>query len=146
MASVDLADVNVLIYAHGIESTDHGRYAEWLEQHIAGPAPFGVSELVLSGFVRIVTSPQVFGKPTPLPQALAFCRSLLEQPTCRRLRPGPNHFEIFERLCSQAGVRGKLVSDAYHAALAIEHGCQWITTDGDFARFPGLKTRHPLQA
>jgi predicted nucleic acid-binding protein len=37
------------------------------------------------------------------------------------------------------------VSDAYLAALAIEHGCEWITTDRDFSRFPGLKWRHPLQ-
>jgi uncharacterized protein len=36
------------------------------------------------------------------------------------------------------------VADAYLAALAIEHGCEWISTDDDFARFPGLKRSHPL--
>lgn len=43
-------------------------------------------------------------------------------------------------------VRGSLVADAYHAALAIETGSTWITTDADFARFPGLNWRHPLEA
>jgi hypothetical protein len=47
-------------------------------------------------------------------------------------------------LCESAGVRGNLVPDAYLAALAIESGAEWITTDGDFRRFPGLKVRHPL--
>jgi predicted nucleic acid-binding protein len=37
-----------------------------------------------------------------------------------------------------------LVPDAYLAALAIKSGSEWITTDGDFARFPDLKWRHPL--
>ena len=37
-------------------------------------------------------------------------------------------------------------ADAYIAALAIEHGCELITTDSDFARFPGLPWRHPLAA
>ena len=36
------------------------------------------------------------------------------------------------------------VPDAYLAALAIEHGATWITTDRGFARFPGLRWRLPL--
>ena len=37
------------------------------------------------------------------------------------------------------GVSEKLVADAYFAALAIEHRCEWISTDHHFARFPDLK-------
>ena len=40
--------------------------------------------------------------------------------------------------------RGSIVADAQHAALAIEHGCEWISFDRDFSRFPGLRWRHPL--
>jgi hypothetical protein len=58
--------------------------------------------------------------------------------------PGPQFWGIFTRLCLQAGVRGNLVPDAYLAALAIEHGCEVVTTDKDFTRFPGLRWRHPL--
>jgi hypothetical protein len=42
------------------------------------------------------------------------------------------------------GIKGNLVADAYLAALAIESGSEWITTDRDYGRFPGLKWRHPL--
>ena len=59
--------------------------------------------------------------------------------------PGRDHWRIFRRLCDEAGAKGNLVPDAFLAAMAIEHGCEWITTDGDFARFPGLKWRHPLK-
>jgi predicted nucleic acid-binding protein len=58
--------------------------------------------------------------------------------------PGVRHWEIFDRLCRAAGAKGSLVADAYLAALAIESGSEWITTDRDFSRFPGLRWRHPL--
>ncbi|MCY3786131.1 MAG: PIN domain-containing protein, partial [bacterium] len=47
-------------------------------------------------------------------------------------------------LCRQVQSKGNLVQDAYLAALAIESGSEWITTDRDFSRFPGLRWRHPL--
>jgi uncharacterized protein len=54
------------------------------------------------------------------------------------------HGDVFAHLCRD--IKSPLVADAYIAALAIEHGCELITTDGDFARFPGLRWRHPLSA
>jgi hypothetical protein len=41
---------------------------------------------------------------------------------------------------------GALVPDAYFAALAIESGSEWVTADRDYARFPGLRWRHPLDS
>lgn len=92
-----LIDVNVLVYAHRSDAADHVRYRGWLEEVVDGPSSYGMADLVLSGFVRVVTHPRVF-----------------------------------------------LVPDAYLAALAIESGSEWITTDGDYARFPGLRWRRPL--
>jgi toxin-antitoxin system PIN domain toxin len=139
-----LPDVNVLIYAHRAESPEHAAYASWLTATATGQSPFALSELVLSGVVRIVTNPRVFKIPTPLETALAFVRALLRRPNAVRLRCGARHFELFEQLCQQTSASGKLVADAFHAALALEHGCEWVTTDADFGRFPGLRVRHPL--
>ena len=101
-------------------------------------------DLVLSGFLRVVTHPRVFDPPSSLGDALSFASTLREQPHCVRLEPGPRHWEIFRELCQSAGARGDLIPDAYLAALAIESGSQWMTTDRDFSRFPGLDWRHPL--
>jgi hypothetical protein len=60
------------------------------------------------------------------------------------VRPGPRHWSIFARFCREIGARGNLVPDAFLAALAIEAGCEIITCDRDFARFTGLRWRHPL--
>jgi uncharacterized protein len=139
-----MVDVNVLVYAHRPDMGEHAAYARYLTDLATGEARFGCSELALSGFVRVVTNPKVFRQPTPTPVALEFCRELLGRPNAVRIRPGPTHWSIFERLCDATGATGKLVADAFHAALAIEHGCEWISADGDFARFSGLRWRHPL--
>lgn len=107
-------------------------------------AAYGVSDLVLSGFVRVVTHPRVFRSPTPTRRALEFAEMLRDQPNSVPVRPGPRHWEIFTTLCRTAGVKGNLVPDAYLAALAIESGSEWISTDRDYARFPGLRWRHPF--
>ncbi len=134
-----------MVYAHREDSRDHARYREWLEDTLNGPHAFGVSDLVLSGFLRVVTHPRVFGRPTPMDNALAFADTLHSAANAVALAPGERHWEIFSRLCAQAGVRGNLVPDAWLAALAIESASEWITTDRDYARFPGLRWRHPLQ-
>lgn len=139
-----LFDVNVLIYAHREDAERHAAYRAWLEKTLGEKEPCAVSDLVLSGCLRVLTHPKVFLPPTPLNDALEFVQQLRAHPNVSVLSPGRRHWTIFIDLCTRSGVRGNLVSDAYHAALAIETGCEWITTDRDYARFPGLRWRHPL--
>ncbi len=141
-----LPDVNVLIYAHIEDSTvDHVEYANWLTRLATGPEPFALSALVLAGFIRVVTNPRIFDPPSTLDHSFAFVASLLERPTARLIGPGPDHLSIFESLCRESGANGKLVADAQHAAVAIEHGCTIVSTDADFGRFPRLRWQHPLR-
>lgn len=107
-------------------------------------AAFGMSELVLASFVRVVTNPRLFEDPAPVARALEAADALRVHPGAVAVLPGARHWEIFSRLCRDVGAKGNLVSDAYLAALAIESGSEWITTDRDFARFPGFRWRHPL--
>jgi toxin-antitoxin system PIN domain toxin len=111
---------------------------------VEAPEPFALTEIVLAGFLPIVTNPRIFRPATPMPTALAFCRTLVEWPRAVFVTPSRAHWDLFENLCR--GIEGALVTDAYVAALAIEHGCELITTDSDFARFPNLRWRHRLGA
>ncbi len=139
-----LPDVNVLVYAFREDTADHPRFRNWLHALVNSDQAYGLSDLVLSGFVRVVTNPRVFGRPTPVDLALSFVAQLRHQPNRIQVQPGLRHWDIFTKLCREAGAKGNLVADAYHAALAIESGSEWITTDRDYARFPGLRWRHPL--
>lgn len=139
-----LVDVNVFVYAHRPDMTDHERYRAWLFSAIGGPAPFAVSELTLTGFVRVVTNPRVYKDPTPARVALAAASAIRDRSNCVRLTPGPRNWSIFADLCDKSEATWNAIPDAYHAALAIEHGCEFVTTDKGFSRFPGLRWRHPL--
>jgi toxin-antitoxin system PIN domain toxin len=140
-----LCDVNVLIRAARIDVEEHERYAQWLEDVVNGDQAFGVSDLVLSAFIRIVTNRRAFREPTSLADALGFVAQLRAPANCIVIQPGVRHWDLFADLCQRVNARGNLVPDAYLAALAIESGCEWITTDRDYARFPGLRWRHPLE-
>lgn len=141
-----LLDVSVLVHAFHDGVPDHARYRDWLDAVVLAPEPFGISELVLSGFIRVATHPKVFAPPAPTDEAVAFASALRAQPNAVVVSPGMRHWGIFAGLCSVAAAKGNLVPDAYLAALAIESGSEWITTDRDFSRFPGLRWRHPLAA
>jgi len=140
---VFLPDVNILVYAHREDSPHHQKTLTWLETLLNSDQAFAISELVLSGFVRIVTHPKIFNPPSSLDNALEFIQQIREQPNCVIVAPQERHWDIFTKLCKQANAKGNLVPDAYHAALAIETGCEWVTTDQDFSRFSGIKWSTP---
>lgn len=133
-----IPDVNVLVYAHRVDAPDHARYRDWLERTVNQPASFGIASLVCSGFLRIVTHPRVFDPPTAPAVALDQIRRLRDRPNVTSIEPGERHWQIFTTLCADSGAKGNLVADAYLAAIAIESGSRWATSDRDFTRFSGL--------
>jgi len=137
-----LLDVNVLVYAHREDSPHHSQYLLWLETLVNSEQAYGIADLVLSGFLRIVTHPKVFTSPSTMEQAITFAQELRGQPNCTVISPGPRHWEIFVNLCRTSDIKGNLVPDAYLAALAIESGSEWVTADRDYHRFSTLKIRH----
>ena len=139
-----LVDANLLIYAHVSTFSRHEAARAWLDGRLNGVAPVGLPWPSLLAFLRLTTNPRVFERPESMPdawrQALAWLaaeRAWVPQPTER-------HREILGELLAASGVHANLVQDAHLAALAIEHGLILCSTDGDFARFPGLRWENPL--
>lgn len=141
-----IADVNVFVGAHRSVVTDHPAYSRWLEGRLTGNEVFGVSELVLSAFLRLVTNHRIFASPTPVETALEFCDAVREAPAAVIITPGSRHWAIFAGLCATTPARGNVVPDAYLAALAIENGATFATRDRGFARFAGVRLLDPLVA
>ena len=136
-----LCDVNVLLHAMVELSPRHSLCRRELEGLISGAQEMAISELVLAAVVRIATNPRIY-QPTPSPEdVFAFIDALRAHPEARRVEPGPRHWRIFRDIVVTGDIRGPDTTDAYLAALAIEHGCEWWTTDRGFSRFPGLSWR-----
>jgi toxin-antitoxin system PIN domain toxin len=141
-----LIDVNILINAHRKNQERHKEFHDWLEAVAISGQMFSIPSMVRSAFLRIVTNPRIYPLPTPLAEAIAVLDEFLAMPNHVEALPGNRHWGIFTDLCRKVEAKGNLVADAYLAALAIESGGEWITADRDYARFPGLKWRHPLDA
>jgi len=140
-----LVDTNVLIYAHRRNADRHKEYRDWLTGLIAGPEPYAVSDFAVTGMIRVVTDRRIYKDDTStIEEAISFATEIRDQPHAMVVNPGSRFWPIFTGLCRSASAAGKVVPDAYLAALAIEHGCEFITTDTDFTKFPGLRWRHPL--
>ena len=133
----------MLLYAFRRDSAEHTRHAEWLQRAMTGPEPVGVSDLVLSGVLRLATNHRVYRQPSATGEVLDFCHAVRSAPAAVPLRPGAKHWEIFADLCRAVAATANDVPDAYHAALAIENGATWIITDRRYARFPDLRWRAP---
>lgn len=138
---MQLPDVNVLVYAFREDTPHHAVCRAWLTHALAAPAPVAIADVVCSGFLRVVTHPRVFRTPAPLDTALAFINAVRGSERALHVSPGTRHWDIFASLCRSAQATGHLIPDAWIAALAVEHGCELVTLDRDFARFDGLRVR-----
>ena len=93
---------------------------------------------------RIVTNPQVFERPERMGAAWQQVAAWLTADVAWIPAPTPRHASVLGSLLGTRGVQAGLVPDAHLAALAIEHGLVLQSTDGDFARFPGLRWHDPM--
>jgi len=141
---VRFVDVNVLVDAHRPESPNHERVRAWLDAARRGREPLGLPTLTASGFLRVVTHPRVFLDPSPLGVALGMLDALAASPAVVLVEPGPRQWGIFRDLCATLQLRGNDVADAYLAAMAIEQGATWVTSDRAFERFPDLRIEYPV--
>lgn len=139
-----LVDANILLYAEDSLHPLHHKARDWWDSRLSESEPVCLSWPVLSAFIRIGTNPRVFENPLSLEQAVDRIQSWLDQPCTRVVQPTDQHWVVFQQMLVDGQAAANLVTDAHLAALAIEYGCQLVSTDSDFARFPKLKWMNPL--
>ncbi|MBL8240993.1 MAG: type II toxin-antitoxin system VapC family toxin [Bryobacterales bacterium] len=140
-----LIDANLLIYAGVSEMAEHAAASGWLREQVAAGHRIGIPWPSFLAFLRITTNPRLFARPGTVNEAWRFVEDWLRLPMVWIPGPTERHGQILGRLLRDARAQGNLVVDCHLAALAIEHGLQLCTTDGDFARFEGLRWVNPLR-
>jgi toxin-antitoxin system PIN domain toxin len=141
-----LVDANLLIYAHVRSFPQHNQSRIWLDEQLSGKTPVGLPWTSLLAFLRIVTNPRIFVRPEATPSAWKQVVEWLDSDVVWVPQPTERHREILGSFLGEPGIQAGLVQDAYLAALAMEHGLALCSTDGDFARFRGLRWLNPLAA
>jgi toxin-antitoxin system PIN domain toxin len=141
---VILIDVNILVYATNSAAIQHPAAREWLNRRLSDTNRVGLPWASLLGFLRLATGARIFPRPLTMANAWKQVSHWLDGEPVWIPLPTERHAEVLGKLLAEPGVHGNLVPDAHLAALAIEHGLTLCSTDGDFARFRGLKWLNPL--
>ncbi len=139
-----LVDANLLVYARATGLPQHVAAHTWLDKQLNGEDRVALPWSSLLAFLRIVTNVRMYEKPDSIHDAWQQVEQWLECPNVWVPEPGDRHRAILARLLAQTGASGNLVPDAHLAAIAIEHGLTLCSSDGDFARFEGLRWNNPL--
>ena len=139
-----LVDVNLLLYAANPHYSEHPPAKVWWESQLNGADSVALSWQTLSSFIRIGTNPRIFERPLSREAAVQFVDEWLTASPVRVVEPSPQHWRTFRSLLLASKADPDLVTDAYLAALAIDHDCELNSTDVDFRDFTGLRWRNPL--
>lgn len=141
-----LPDVNTLVYAFHQDTPEHQPVARWLDSALAASEPLLLPDVVLTGFLRVVTNRRIFTDPAPARSALSFVEALRAAPASRALHPTDAAWRQLAQLIeNDSYLVGNLVPDAWIAAMAMSSGAQVATADAGFARFEGLAWFNPAQ-
>ena len=138
-----LLDVNVVLAAHRDDHPHFEAARAWLDGLLSTRSEFSVIDVVAGAFLRVATNRRIFAVPTPVGEAFAYVRALRSQPGHVLLGPGPGHLRLLQQLCEDFDVSGDLVADAQLAAVALEHACDLVSFDRDFARFSAVRWTRP---
>jgi uncharacterized protein len=141
---VILVDANILLYAEDQLSPKHEAARKWWDEQLSGSLPVCLCWTVIGAFIRIASNARVFDNPLSIAQAAKRVQSWLDQPCVRVIEPTDRHWLTFQQMLTDGQALGNLVTDAHLAALAVQYGCELMSTDADFARFPRVKWTDPL--
>lgn len=140
-----LPDVNTLVYAFHRDTAEYDLYAPWLDSILRGSQPLALADVVLTGFLRVVTNRRIFSDPAPASVALSFVSALRSSPLARPALPTDAAWrQLAAFIGTDSYLVGNLIPDAWIAALAITTGARVATADAGFARFSGLAWFNPM--
>jgi toxin-antitoxin system PIN domain toxin len=136
-------DVNILLYAHDVQSRFHREAADWLETTIGNEQVF-FSWQTITGFLRIITNPRSSSNPLPLKLAIEIVDSWLANDNCHIVPFEKKHWPLFAATLIEGRAVGNLVMDAHVAAMAISVGAKVASLDRDLLRFSNIQFIDPI--
>lgn len=139
-----LVDANLLLWAHHRQFPHHEGAKAWSSATLSTVPTVGIPWPSVLAFLRISTHPRALERPLDIATAWSVVTGWLERPDVRCPTPTDRHAAVLGPLLSRGRASGDHTRDAHLAALATEWGLELVSADRDFARYPGLRWRDPL--
>ena len=138
-------DANILLYAYDSSTAPHKAARSWVEKIFSSSESVAIPLQTVAAFLRVTTNPRLPGDRMTMPEAVQIVDQWFGQPNIRFLAPDEDHWARLRKTLLAGQVQGAMVTDAQLAALTMEYGGVLYTCDRDFARFPGLNWKNPLE-
>jgi toxin-antitoxin system PIN domain toxin len=132
-------DVNLLVAASRSDHPHHKIAYACINEAVAACAEGATLKLmpmVVASFLRLVTNPKIFVKPTPVQIAVEFVDALLAVPGIEMPELGVE-WPILRQLCIAKKLAANDIPDAWLAAAVIHLGEHLVTFDSDFKKLLG---------
>lgn len=129
-------DVNVLVAASRSDHPHHRLANAWLQDALsacATGASFKLLLLVVVSFLRLVTHPRIFTRPTPVKEAVDFVDAVLAVPGVDMPALG-SEWPMLRQLCLDKQLTANGLPDAWLAAAVMQLGEHLVTFDADFKK------------
>lgn len=133
-----IPDVNILINAYRPEGAHHTLCRAWLQAALQGSERLSLIDIVLVGFLRIVTNRRAFKTPSTIAEALEFANALYTHSNCKRVGSSEAWWKHLTELSAKLNASGNLLTDLHIAAIAINQSATVVTLDKDLKNIPGL--------
>ena len=127
-------DTNVLVVARAANAPEH-EAALAIMDLMRREEPLRISRQVLREYLAVVTRPQTWASPLPMPDALLDVRRFAS--AFEVLEDSQAVTDMLATLCRDVGVAGKQVHDANIVATMLAHGERRLATFNvkDFRRY-----------
>ncbi len=129
-------DVNVLVAASRADHSHHPVALACLSSALTRAntySDFKLLSTVVASFLRLVTHPRVFSRPTPTQQAVAFIDGILAVPGAAMLAMH-DEWPKLRTLCLDQNLSANDIPDAWIAACVLQHQEVLVTFDRNFVR------------
>lgn len=138
-------DVNLLVYAYNKGSKEHEATKYWWEETLNSGTIVLLPWIVVSGFIRLVTSLSISENPLSAEKAIGLIQGLLALHNVSMISQGDRHLSILKEFAKTCPIEGRNFTDAQIASLVIEYNATLYSNDTDFLRYAGLKLVNPLK-
>jgi len=139
---VILWDVNLWVYAFRSDSPLHQIARAELDSGSHSGDAYLFCPFVAASFLRLVTNPRIFVRPSGIEEAWAFADALESREHAVRADIDPMTYGVFKHVCLISKAVANKVHDALLASIAIRYGAKFVTADRGFGQFEGLACRY----
>lgn len=115
------------------------KFNDFWQRALSGAEHIGLTKTVVMAYIQISKSRQAYRSPNSADEAVKTVRVWLESSHVHIVEAGIEHLHFLQRVLASVGGLGTLVSDAYLATVALQHGGTIHSKNSELGKFDRIE-------